>query len=169
MKYLFIIYDATQYSFQMTCNQKLHPWVHIALGLSRVTRRNVQSSLICRIFKCCQPNWCLRCPSISDRQNRSPGCALGCPIAKLFSCHYVAPGHNVAPSHHVAPRPKQHLCTIHFQSTQIAQTRKCSSFNAYLWVYDVHCTWKCTSKLHVKTNEKPQSGKVNVLKVYQCC
>ena len=25
MKYLFIIYDATQYSFQMTCNQKLHP------------------------------------------------------------------------------------------------------------------------------------------------
>ena len=31
------------------------------------------------------------------------------------------------------------------------------------------CTWKCTSKLHVKTNEKPQSGKVNVLKVYQCC
>ena len=114
MKYLFIIYDATQYSFQMTCNQKLHPWVHIALGLSRVTRRNVQSSLICRIFKCCQANWCLRCPSISDRQNRCPGCALGCPIAKLFSCHYVAPGHNVAPSHHVAPRPKQHLCTIHF-------------------------------------------------------
>ena len=25
LKYLFIIYDATQYSFQMTCNQKLHP------------------------------------------------------------------------------------------------------------------------------------------------